>query len=76
MKLKKSLFCQWCFLPNRPKTSKVNVAEHHAEIVKCCLPNKGQCTVQIGGHRTESHKKYIKSIDEFLNGQMIRFLGY
>ena len=40
------------FLQNWPEISRINVEEHHPEILICCLPNKGLCTVKNGGHRT------------------------
>ena len=34
------------FLLNWPNISQINVTEHHPEILICCLPDKGLCTVK------------------------------
>ena len=40
------------FLLNWPNISQINVTEHHPEILICCLPDKGLCTVKNGGNRS------------------------
>ena len=46
------------FLPNWPKISKIKVAEHHPEILICCLPISGLYPVKKGGHRTCPHSNF------------------